>query len=467
VTARHAKERIEVLVQSIDESGKVDWASYCSQAGLQLIPKNARPASGIEFLNSISQFLEELVSALRDSATAMILAERICRPPRSQRTLESIAAASVPSLSRERIRQKESRLLRSLSGGLLDDDYGGLPVLFHPTFSQWWRDAADSLGQRDEIHVLELCRHLASLWDAPLSLVVSVLPTLLAVIRGEANVNSAIGAALDIAPMWYGPIPDSLSALEFRKFRLGGDASRLQEKGIGTLGDLCRALGDGSIYHHPNAIVERLINHCNVVAECSTGMSGLSWDCYRKEFQIVRFPDASVEDPAVFCSTLVQTLAELLSRCKLSRRASEIFLLRTCRDRDTRLTQAEVSRQLGAHQPSITNEEAALLEFLNDVFIGRDFSRLSVWLDERWMSFWDDVIDTYADGSWSFDAFSNALAYRWKVSRAEFAAAAPSIWAVLTLKPNGRARGRKIVDQSAIQKLPSTIIKLRGFRRQH
>jgi hypothetical protein len=123
--------------------------------------------------------------------------------PDDQKTLEEIGVEASPTLTRERVRQKERKLLEQITGGLLNDAYDGLGVHFHPGFSIWWRKAADALANVEEIDVVSFVALLARVWNVPQAAVMAQLAPVLAIVTGEPQMAAGFRALARLDPRLF------------------------------------------------------------------------------------------------------------------------------------------------------------------------------------------------------------------------------------------------------------------------
>lgn len=452
----------------------VDWDGYCEAIRTPLFPSVERPASGTEFLSCLPGFLSEVADGLSDDAFAAILRERIPKPPGEQMTLDEIAAATSPRVSRERIRQKEKKLLGQLTGGLLNDSYGVLDMHFRPEFTRWWRLAADRLSHLEEIEFDEFIGVLSETWDVPVDAVMAHLPVILAIVTGEPQMSGDFRKASRIEPRLFGRMSEELLVLPLRRLRLGRYAGQLAGAGYDTCGDLLTGLRDGRLGPASGKAAIVAAAHANLLARCVTESGKVDWQSYRDANNLARLPTKPVAGAAEFVLGLAEVVSELLAGCRITKRAKEIYRLRTSRPLNSQMTLQAVASGLGTHLPTVKREETVFLVFLNEVLIGKDFSRLPVWLDEAWMMHWDQAAGTFGTYGDSYAIFSDNLAWRWRLTVREVSSAAPTLWAVLTGYPTDRRSGAAVSRAPALNEapvidpqLPAGRIRLRGFRRLH
>ncbi|MGB3470562.1 MAG: hypothetical protein WBA51_07065 [Erythrobacter sp.] len=467
------RNRLALLAASDAEAG-IDWDKYCERTEIPLLPRQSRLTSGEEFLRVLPEFLDEVADSLSDEAFSAILRERICQPPDRQKTLDQIASATTPPVTRERIRQKEKKLLGQLAGGLLNDTYGVLGIHFRPEFSYWWRRAADHLSHLDEIDFSEFVNCLSAAWDVSNDAVIGQLPIILAIVTGEPLMSGEFRTASRLDPRLFGVLNDEVLTLPLNRLRLGRYAGRLAEEGSETVGDILVRLRDGSLGKRGRKAAEMVEQHANILASCIRDYGQIDWKAYREANSLSCLPARSTANAAEFVATLRETVSELLTACHITKRAPDIYRLRTSRTLGSQLTLQAVADAMDTHLPTIKREETVFLRFLNETLIGHDFSALPVWLDHIWLDYWDEARAVYETAPEDFGQFSENLAWKWRLTVREIGKAAPTIWAVLSGYPSDRRSKRSISKAPVasqvvgpLTQLPVGRIRLRGFRRVH
>jgi hypothetical protein len=453
------------LLNAVDRDGSVNWEIYCAAVGIPLLPTRP-PVNGGEFLAGLPSFFAALADALDDRILATILLDRISKPTTSQKTLEEIGAAAVPALTRERVRQKERKLLGQITGGLLNETYEGLGIHFHPGFAFWWRKAADALADVEEIDVENFVKLLSNVWSIPQAAVMKQLPALVAVVTGEPQMAPGFRAFTALDPRLFTEGSGELNNLPVLKLRMDKVAIRLAEAGMQRFGDVVHSFRSGDLERMGVAPVKRVTDHFNLVASCLNEGS-VDWAGYRAILKLDCLPKTVPATPADFVRTLTQDTENLLRGHEVSVRAVEIFRRRTGKEARERMTLHQVGEELGTFASSIKREETILLAWLNDVLVGREFCSLHVWLDGTWLRWWDEASETFEQSRDDYDDFADSLAWRWRVSRQEMNAAAPTLWAVFTGYPDGRPPRSRSVIHLADADVGLGRIRLQGFRRVH
>ncbi len=462
-TAEEVVRKGIALREAVDGNGVIDWQAYCAVAGIPLLPAGP-PADGYKFLAGLPSFFEALAEELDDNVLAAVLLDRICRPRGCQKTLEEIGSAASPALTRERVRQKERKLLNQITGGLLNDTYDGLGIHFHPDFARWWRSAADALADIEEIEVGSFVELLSTLWNVPQTAVMEQLPALVAVVTGEPQMAAGFRAFSTLDARLFEEGSQDLNRLSVLKLRIGNAAIRLAEEGLPRVEDVIESLRTGDLERIGIKAAKRVTEHLNLVASC-IHETGFDWDSYRTTVGLDSLPQTPPITPVAFVSTLMEVTEKLLRSHTVSRRAADIYRHRTGKDARDRMTLHQASEALGTYSSTIKREETVLLTWLNDVLVSREFWKLDVWLDDTWLAWWSEALETFERFDDDYDLFANNLAWRWRLTGKEIRAATPTLWAVFTGYPDGRRSANQPIVSVAEVESATGRIRLQGFRR--
>ena len=453
------------LQNAVEPGGGICWEAYCAAVGIPLLP-NRLPVNGREFLSELPAFLAALADVLDDKILATILLDRITKSPTDQKTLEEIGVEAFPALTRERVRQKERKLLEQVTGGLLNDAYDGLGIHFHPGFSLWWRKAADALANVDEIDVESFVAILAKVWTVPHSAVMRQLAPLVAIVTGEPQMSAGFRTLTKLDPRLFNEDTRVLCDLPLTKLRMDKVVIRLRESGMQVVGDVLYRLRSGDLEKMKVGSVKRIMDHLNMLASC-LNTEGIDWESYRARAKLDVLPVSAPANPADFVRTLPQAIVDLLKCHEISLRAVEIFQRRTGKDARKRMTLHQVGEELGTFASSIKREETVFLAWLNDVLVSREFCSLRVWLDGVWLDRWADAQEVFNQFGSDYDRFTGNLARFWRLSREEISVATPTLWAVFTGYPDGQpSRHQPVIFVEKTEVVP-TRIRLHGFRRVH
>ena len=461
--------RVSALASNMDDDGHTDWKAYCVKAGITLLPGGPPPATGADFLGSLPTLLQELAAALPDEVYRDILNSRLSKAPGEGKTLEEIASNAYPPITRERVRQKEKKLLRQLAGGLIHDVYGGLNVHFHPDYSTWWRRAAASFRENEQASFDEFVGTLAESWNVERDALIEPLPIIVAIVTGEPQMPEGFRSSLRVNPILFGDLSETFMSTPLRALRVGRHIHRLEQAGLRTAGDIVSLCRHSVETVSTTVALREAVAQVETLADCLRADGETDWSAYRMRLGLETIPTGVVLSAEDFVDQLVSIVGELLTKCRITLRSEEIYRLRTSRPSYCRLTLEDTARHLQTHGPSVKREETEFLQFLNDIIIEGEFCRATVWIDSSWLRFWQDAEHVFGNCGADIECFAVELSRIWRLDRSHVELALPTLWAVLSGYPNGRP-SRAVRDDDSLEPEPATEpvrIRLRGFRRVH
>lgn len=457
-TVSAIERRIEEL-RAASSDGGIDWQQFSRISGRPLIPADA-PVDARAMLHSLPDVIEQLCPYLSDDSYRDILRERLTQGPGFQPKLVELAKRVSPPVSRERIRQKEQKLLKQIMGTLIWEVDRKLGVQFHPGFSKFWKDAARAFEGEEEIDFALFVGRLAEVWNVRADELARHLPFVLAVVTGDPQPDGALRSACRLNPVLF-TLNAEAKSVPLRKLRTGRLANRLADTGVETLGQLIQSATRST----PTAQVSELLGE---TAECIGRDGSFSWETYAGIRGLAALPASSPLTGTDFLASLNETIAALLLALYDSDRRSRIFELRTCRSTSQRLTLDQVARRLSTHGSSVKREETLMLHDLHAILIDGDFSEVPVWLDGMWLSFVREAHRIFEGSRTEYEVFLSRLSLNFEVSPRAAAAAAPALWAIFSGYPEGRKRRRAALTAAAqMQPVEPMRIMLRGFRRLH
>lgn len=459
-TVRLIDERLNQLAVASSSEG-IDWHRYSELTGMPLVP--AEPVtSGTQLLSILPQIFSEISAGLRDDGYRDIFWNRVIRGRDEQATLDEIARRSDPPVTRERIRQKEQKLLGQLTGALIWDRDARLGIQFHPSFARIWRDAAAEFEGVDEIAFDEFVSRLSHIWGVPVAELAPHLPFIVALVTGEAMMPVGFRAGARLPPQLFALQPET-AAIRLDLLRLGKTGVRLADRNIFSFGAYVEAVAGGQL---PAPFLEPLLS----MAAAVDADGRFCWTRYRAGRGLPEVPSSPPVDAAAFVADFCATICSLLEALYDDGRASRIFEMRTSHPVRTRMTLEEVASMLGTYASSVKRDETEALKLLHEILAGRRFCDLPVWIRYEWLVWFDDARSEYDAVGDDYIHFVDRLSRRWDLVPSEAETAAAGLWAILSGYPEGRrvSRLKEPVEQPVpdYQVAPARIM-LRGFRRLH
>ena len=232
-----AKLEHKTIEKNVVDDDNLD--RYCSTCSNPLIPSELQTQTGREFLNALPVVLEEIAAHLSDPVYAAIFQERLSKASNKKKTLEEIGSSLPKKITRERVRQKENKLLYQLVRALVWDksaDLGlhfkpSLGIHFRPSFTRWWRVAAEFLSGREDIDFDEFLSGLCNVWQVDAGQLTEHLPIILSIVTGDGGMPEGFRSAARLDHRLYGDLHDETRQLPLSKLRVGKYASQLEAWG--------------------------------------------------------------------------------------------------------------------------------------------------------------------------------------------------------------------------------------------
>lgn len=496
--AKHLSDRVELLRAHIDRNGNVAWHDYHAACGGTAAPASVRPetistggasdpldspvaddaslvpsfeiASGADFIRAFPEVIEAIVRARAHPVDRAILVDRLSRQPSDRMTLDQIASSVPVRITRERVRQRETKILLHISNALIHGRQRSLGVQFRPSFTEYWRAAAVQFGGETEITFARFLQVLSSAWNVPAEQLFAHLPLITSVLTSRATVPDALRAHMRRDSRFYQELSEADAATPVTRLALGKVVDSLLADGIETV----RALFDAARAGRgpdPRSAAGRVVEKVLSALVAALGEDGqIDWSRYESELGLLRLPAVDPSSISAFLATLIPDLEAIIHANHYSLRALDIFRLRIAVAPALRATLAQTADRLGTHGPSIKREESTLLSGLNDHLVARDLTRSVVSVSPVYLAYWADAADIYGHCGGTLKSFRELAISRWKVSLEELDGPAEILWAVLSQYPAGRPRGKREVADRAVAPAtaePTGTVVLRGFQRVH
>lgn len=485
-TVRKIEKALQSLHGAQGKDGNIDWDRYCAMIDIPLLPVENVALDGNSFVAMVGITLGQLGRTLHDPVLQKVISDRISKPPHQRATLEDIAS-SLPKpitrdkpITRERVRQKEAKLLAALAAALVNDDYAHLKVHFRPEFANYWKRAAAHFADAEEdITFAAFVDGLIETWGADRSILLEHLPLITTVITGEVMTTSVFGDATRLDPRLLTLSEDDRS-VPLRHLQIGRAARGLRQHGIETIGDLISNIRQGTVSRASGAHYRTAIAHLDQVVASLDENQHFDWKTYLETIEARAVPKDDLSGPAEFMRNLVTNVSAILDANPPRTRSYDIFVLRTARPIATRLTMEKTAEVLDTHGPSVKREETATLAWLNEVILGDDQALAGVALRPVFVGIWHRISEIFDEANGDAERFQRYLAATFGIGEGDVEPAMPTMIAVLTGYPYGRlGRHKRMAPVSIVEDeepngtgevadvTTPVRIKLKGFRRTH
>lgn len=481
-TVRKIEQALHSLQEAQDRDGNVDWDRYCAALDIPLLPVENLALDGNRFTAMVGTTLGQLGQTLHDPVLQRIIVDRISKPPHQRATLEDIGSSLPEQITRERVRQKEAKLLEALAAALVNDDYAHLNVHFRPEFADYWKRAATSFADAEEdITFAALIDGLIKTWGADRAILLEHLPLIATVINGEVMTTSVFGDAARLDPRLL-TLSEADRSIPLRQLQIGLAARALRQRGIDTIGDLISSIRQGAVSRNSGAHYRTAIAHLDHVVASLDEDQRFDRKTYLEAIGVRALPEHDPSGPKEFMRNLAVNVSDILAANPPRMRSREVFVLRSARPMATRLTMEKTAEVLDTYGPTVKREETDTLAWLNEVILGGDQSLAGIALRPVFVRSWHRINEVFDEANGDAELFQRYLAETFGISEGDVESAMPTMIAVLTGYPYGRlGRYTRMTSEPVLEeedaveerieevetdKLPVRI-KLKGFRKSH
>lgn len=427
--------RLRNLEIASDAAGEVDWKAFCALCEIPYVGGQAY-ATGEEFLRSMNEIVHEIASNLSDPVAANLLTMRLNKAPQERHRLDQIGNSVSPSITRERVRQKETRLLTALRDAFTKGDFSDLEVHIAPEITEWW-SLGYSAARQKAMDPGNLSEQLCRSWKVSPGLLALNYPFISTVMTGEimTRIKLKETIAVDLCPLQSNP---RTASVQLSKLMFPTSTRFLSSLAIETIGQLVEAIRDRRISRAISAKHGIVIDHLALLTTCLTGQGEIDWNAYIAASNCDVLPLRMPNTTAEFFLNIDDLVQEVLDAAPPTMRASLIFKKRTSRPMFTRMTMEQLAADLKSYAPGIKKEETELLAHLKAVILNDEWGRGKFGLDQRFVSAWRILAQQYEDSEGDIEEFIDQVAARWKVTSSHVEAALPTVIAVITGYPYGR-----------------------------
>ena len=461
---------LQAIRMNILENDEVDWVTFAKSLDIPVIPSTGTPWSGEDFLQMVPGINLEIIASCDDPMEKMIFSERLIKKNSQQKTLDALGKPF--GVTRERIRQKEAKLLSGLSNGILYNEYCKRNFRFTPEFSKFFRDAAKSFSNESDSLTFEyFITKLADVWKVKPLQILPHWAFITAILTSKAKRPEGMRADDHIPLSLCLNLPNNIAQKPLTQLLLKKHIKDFHKVGILTIGDAIEHIvkGDTSIDRKSEtfSVFNRILNDIEKTRD-DAEYDQFFWLRYARNAGLKVLPSNIINGPEEFLSCLNETLLSTLEINTNRKYLTDIFRLRTSRSLNDRLTLEKTANALGTVGPSVKNIETELVTLLHSQLIEKNFTSSNAFFHKKFLKYWEEANEVY-EKTKEFTLFKESLSVKWDVNFHALAKHADLIWTVLNLYPQGRNVTRKVEkripdhNQSPL-KQKTGVIKLRGFR---
>jgi hypothetical protein len=468
-TADLISKRLSAILQSAtDNGGEPDWDGIALAWGFNPTPSEP-VADSNNFRAVLPEVIAKLIESYESAMDRLILMERIGRTHAERMTLEAIGGKF--NVTRERVRQRQARLLGDISDALINDDQSYVPLHFRESFRGFWVRAANHFKDIIELDFREFERGLEEVWGLPAGELAQFMPLASAILTDGVRIpatGSNIHAGL-------ASVPDAILNQPLREFPTRRAREGLERLGIFSFGLLLQAAREDRL---PDGRDGRIaMDILSGVGKALVEGPAAGADALAAGLGLTALPRVDPADGAAFIGCLDDALAEAAKLNGTSVRADKIYQLRTCVPRRHRPTLAEVAVELETYGPSVKREETILLASLHTQLVEGDMTYAAVLWKPRFREFFKASMEIYVDSAGDYREFCSLLGRRWSIGTDHVRDRVEGLWSVLSRYPGGRrvrlpqdgmAAPVRSLEGVSLPTAPSRgVVVLRGFRRPH
>jgi hypothetical protein len=325
-TLRKIRDSIAALGGAQLSNGDIDLELYCAEMDLYLLPGSDISSDTRSAISGLPAMLAELSSLAFDFEEQLIFDNRVSKPPRERMTLEALGERFPNKVTRERVRQREAKLLRGLAGALIFDDYGKSNFHFRREVTEPWKAAAIYFSEvSDELSLNDFVVGLEKAWGVPRTEFIDQLPLISAIITGELTTGGEYGETVlfDTSSLKKGK--GNSWRLPLRSLQLWKAAAQLEDIGLFTIEDLVIALESGAVSASTSNATRVGFEQVEALCDLVSDDGAIDWPGYADHFGFEVVPSSAVTSPFEFLDCLTETVARILENRGISTHAVRIW----------------------------------------------------------------------------------------------------------------------------------------------
>lgn len=437
-SVKQAKEVLEALASSLDDNGMPNWDEFCDQAGITLLPQKPHVDGEECFLSTIPIIIEGIIRSAADEVEADIIRNRLTRTSKNQLTLEDLGRKH--RVTRERIRQKQKKLLLEISNGLMEGLYVKREYRFRPEYAAMWKKAEEAFGDAENVDGFSFLSRLSEVWEVKISELIDHLPFIFAILTNTNSIPNTFRVYAKY-PLLTGSrhIPEFLQKPVCELY-LGNQLKVLEHLNITTLGELVE-IYCGFPDEFNSKVFCDFFGGMESFLQTLDSIQDFSWKEYYAHYNFTILPEVVIGSPHDFLSCLKPSILKAVTICSSGfyKHSREILLFRSFPPKDDRLTSQELADKVGCHGPTINRNELELNVRLRALLVERNFSKSTVIFEDTFLEFWSKLNELF-DEEMDVKYFKFKLAQNWALSLGDLDEYINLIWSILSNHPPGKNR---------------------------
>lgn len=464
---------ISSLKNHIDDNGDIDWKKYFYSRGIGYYNfdglQSKHPTNADDFIEPIRAAMEQYFPSDFDICFGRLLAN-----PGQQISLEECGRKYEPSLTRERVRQKESKILKTLGDTLIDGQYEKAEFHFSESVSKAWRKLYENLRGKRPTHSI-VQNALTDLFEIKTSEAFNILNLVIGILSGSIpatrkyffklpeNANALLQdqtkAALTLSALYLDKkIQKTLDrhrlyfVSDLMQFVMSWqDHSTLSTSEIRAIGETCR--------------------HLDILQRTSKNRESFNLDAYARDLGVEFFPLESKGGADKFFRSMKTIFKKILSLYDYAG-VEDLLERRIIKSLEARETFAVVAADNNCSIHTVIRNQERILIILNEFFVEQKVNNDQIHIRTWFTNHMSVCRGLFLSGDQNFESFVDALREEFRVPLDQYNDEIWGLWTIFKQKVfANNSKGIKNISWSTSQRYnplaEDEIIVLRGFKRLH
>jgi hypothetical protein len=464
---------ISSMKNHLDDNGDIDWKKYFYSRGIGYFDfddlQSKYPTNADDFIEPIRAVMAQYFQSDFNICFGRLLAK-----PGQQISLEECGRKYQPPLTRERVRQRESKILKTLGDTLIDGQYEKAGFHFSEAVSEAWGKLFDNLRGKRPTHSI-VQKALTDLFEIKTLEAFNILNLAIGILSGSIPATrkyffklpeNAIALLQDQTK-----VAQRLSALyldkkiqrtlemhqlyfvsDLMQFVLSWqDHSTLNTSEIRAIGETCR--------------------HIDILQRTSKNRESFNLDAYARDLGIEFFPLESKGGADKFFRSIKTIFKRILSLYDYAG-VEDLLERRIIKSLEARETFAVIAADNNCNIQTVIRNQERILIILNEFFVEEKVNNDQIHIRTWFTNHMSVCRGLFLSGDQNFESFVDALREEFKVPLDQYNDEIWGLWTIFRQKvfANSSKGIKGISRSSSLRYNPladDEIIVLRGFKRLH